>query len=126
MIAHIVLFRPKADLNLDARREFAEIFQRTCREVSSVRRARIGRALASDMGYVGAFDARYTFSAVIEFDDQAGLLEYLVHPAHQTLGKLFWETCEATAILDVEMADAVNDSLAPFLADPLPVSKKKS
>jgi hypothetical protein len=33
-------------------------------------------------------------------------MAYLAHPLHERLGQLFWNVCESTMIVDVEMHDA--------------------
>jgi hypothetical protein len=45
------------------------------------------------------------YGAVIEFDDLAGLREYLEHPAHKALGPRFMQSLEASAIFDYQMQD---------------------
>jgi len=46
------------------------------------------------------------FSAVLEFESPAGLVEYLRNPQHERLGKAFWEHCESTAIVETEFVSA--------------------
>ena len=45
------------------------------------------------------------YAAVLEFDDLAGLKEYLEHPAHQALGSRFMSSLESSAIFDYQMQD---------------------
>ena len=117
MTAHIVLFQPKASASDADRTAFSRQFERACREIPSVRRAIVGRAASIDAGYTRSFgDGQYEFAAVLEFDDRNGLIEYLQHPLHKELGKLFWLVCERTAIVEVDLWDAKSADLAGVLA----------
>jgi hypothetical protein len=40
---------------------------------------------------------------------------YLQHPLHVALGRLFWQSCESTVILDAEVVDAKTQSLSSFV-----------
>ena len=116
MIQHIVLFRPKAEVDAEQLTVFADAFERACREIPSVVRAAVGRDAKLAVDYAGEFSAaRYPYSAVIEFTDRKGLFAYLTHPLHLTLGRQFWQTCESTIILDVEVVDAKTESLTTFV-----------
>lgn len=100
MIAHIVLFRPRTDATAEARRAFVSALEEACRRVPSVRRATIGRSRPEDNG------RDFPYTAVIEFDDEAGLRAYLTHPLHQPVAALFRQTCAATVIVNADTADA--------------------
>ena len=106
MIAHIVLFTPKDTLDDASRRSFATEVVVALRGISSVRRAFIGKQVSVDAGYERSFgDETYQFAAVVEFDDRAGLVDYLNSPLHNVLGRMFWENCSASVICEVESAD---------------------
>jgi hypothetical protein len=113
MIAHIVLFSPKAGMADSELRSFAQSFQDACRQIPTIRRARIGpiTELAASpelkMGHTA-----YSVAAWLEFDDEAGLEGYLKHPTHEVLGKLFWQYCGATLVADVKMADPIKDRVS--------------
>jgi hypothetical protein len=118
--AHIVLFQPKANATDADRAAFSTMFSRACREISSVRRAIVGKAASIDAGYSRSFgDGQYEFAAVLEFEDRDGLVAYLQHPMHRELGRLFWAVCERTAIVEVDLWDArtadLTDVLKPAL-----------
>lgn len=82
----------------------------------SVRRAMVGRKVDIHSGTDRNFgDAAYSFSAVVEFDDSKGLIEYLQHPKHAELGRLFWLNCARTIVLEVESVDATTDSVIDLL-----------
>jgi hypothetical protein len=113
--AHIVLFQPKASVPSADLAGFAASLERACREIPSVRRASVGKAAAIDAGYSRSFGDSYAYAAVFEFDDRDGLLQYLTHPIHQELGRLFWLVCERTAIVEVDLVDAKNGDVAGLL-----------
>jgi hypothetical protein len=108
MIAHIVLFRPRADVTPVEQRAFVVALENACRHVPTIRRATIGRSLPSDHG------TDFPYTAVIEFDDEAGLTAYLAHPLHVPLGALFRQACAATMVVNAETTDA-GQPLATFL-----------
>ena len=117
MTAHIVLFQPKADVPAADRAGFAAMLERACREIPTVRRAVVGKAAAIDAGYPRSFgDHGYEYAAVFEFDDRAGLLQYLQHPMHKELGRLFWLVCERTTIVEVDLVDATRERLTDLLS----------
>jgi len=119
VIAHIVLFQPKATATDTDRVAFARHFERACREIPSVRRAAVGKRTEIDPGYPRSFgDGNYAFAAVLEFDDRDGLIAYLQHPLHKELGRLFWLVCERTAIVEVDLADATAADLAGMMKAP--------
>jgi hypothetical protein len=116
MISHIVLFEPKPGLADSDVRDFAQHLKSAMTAVPSVRRATVGRRVEihsrSDRNFG---DATYTFSAVVEFDDSKGLIEYLQHPKHADLGRLFWLHCARTVVLEVESVDATTDDVIDLL-----------
>ena len=105
MIAHVVLFRPKAEVPAAERRALAERFAAAVREIPSVRRARIGRRVTHGAGYEQLPQPDFTFAAVLEFDDQAGLKAYLQHPAHAEPGRRLFEVMEAGVVFDYALLD---------------------
>jgi hypothetical protein len=116
MISHIVLFEPKPDLADSDVRDFAQHLKAAMTAVPSVRRAAVGRRIDIHSGNERNFgDATYTFSAVVEFDDSKGLIEYLQHPKHAELGRLFWLHCARTVVLEVESVDATTDEVIDLL-----------
>lgn len=100
MIAHIVLFRPRATVTDAERHAFVDALERACRDVPTIRRATIGRSRPEDSG------RDYPYTAVMEFDDAAGLAAYFAHPLHLPLARLFHQTCDATLIVNAETRDA--------------------
>lgn len=105
MLVHLVLFRPKAQLAAEHREHLVAALERAHREIAAVRRFRIGRRTLRSASYA-ALSPDYPFLALIEFDDEASLREYLEHPAHAQLARLFWETSDAPLAYDYEVTDA--------------------
>jgi hypothetical protein len=108
VIAHIVLFRPRADITAADRHAFVTALERACRDVPMIRRATVGRSVDGDRG------AEFPYTAVIEFDSEADLDAYIAHPLHLPLAKLFRQTCEATVIVNARTKDG-RESLKEFL-----------
>ena len=69
-----------------------------------------------DAGYARSFGEKpYNYAAIFEFTDLSALKQYLNHPLHHELGRMFWEMCESTTVVEVELADGKSDRLADFL-----------
>ncbi|HET9371703.1 MAG TPA: Dabb family protein [Vicinamibacterales bacterium] len=116
MIAHIVLFRPKAGLSQDQLRSFARSIKATIEGSEGLRRGTVGRAVAINAGYARHLDnSTYPFAAVLEFESADALVKYLVKPAHQTLGRLFWEYCDGTVVTEFESEELGNVDADWFL-----------
>jgi hypothetical protein len=115
MISHIVLFEPKPGLADSDVRDFAQHLKTAMSAVPTVRRAMVGRRVEIQIGNRNFGDATYSFSAVVEFDDAKGLIEYLQHPAHADLGRLFWLHCARTVVLEVQSVDATTDEVIDLL-----------
>jgi len=106
VIAHIVLFEPRAELDEDERGKFLEKIATAAREIASIRRFRVGRRLTHGLpGYEQAMTARFGYAAVVEFDDVEGLAEYLRHPAHAALGDYFTTAAERALAYDFDIRD---------------------
>jgi hypothetical protein len=110
MIAHIVLYRPKADLPPGARGGVLDALRAAHRRIPQIRRFAVGMRVKNGSPYeAGARD--FPFIALLEFDTAADLAGYLTHPAHETLGLAFYQTSEAAEAYDFtmeEMPDGVD------------------
>lgn len=106
MIAHIVLFRPRADLSATERAAFIRAIEAASRQIPSIRRFSVGRRLLRDRPYESAMGRDYPYAAVIEFDDLEGLSAYLDHPAHEEIARLWATTGAETLVYDYEMREA--------------------
>lgn len=100
MIAHIVLFRPRGDLPPAARDALVEAFEAALRDIPSIRRSRVGVRLLHGRAYEAQMEVDYQYAAVLEFDDAAGLRDYLEHPAHQQLASQFFGAFEHALMYD--------------------------
>jgi hypothetical protein len=85
-------------------------------EVRTVARAQVGKRIEIDSGVAREFgDTAYEYSAVIEFADESGLVQYLSDPLHRELGRLFWENCESTVVMEVRAVDAKSEAVVDLL-----------
>jgi hypothetical protein len=118
VIAHVVLFRPRAELAAaDAQAlgdALGDAFARALEDIPFVRRARVGRRLMIGRDYERMMAVDYQYAAVLEFDDAAGLKGYLEHPAHEELGRRLFESIESVLVYDFEMVTGT-DGLADLL-----------
>ena len=105
MIAHIVLFRPKAQLSPDERSALVAAFARALRDIPAIRRSRVGRRVTHGRGYEQLMREDYEYVALLEFDDLAGLKAYLQHPAHEELAERFFASFDAALMYDYEISD---------------------
>ena len=115
MIAHVVLFTPRASLSPAERRTLVEDLERACQHIPAIRRARIGRRRLLGYAYDTVAPAQFEFAAILEFDSEADLRSYLHHPAHIALGRWFHQGAEVALAADFEVVDA--DGLRPLVAD---------
>jgi hypothetical protein len=117
MIAHVVLFRPRADLSSEARQALAASFEAALLQIPTIRRARVGQRIGVGRPYESLMRVDYSYAAVIEFDDRAGLTEYLEHPSHQQLAAQFFNAFEEALMYDFELHEGTA-GLAAFDANP--------
>jgi hypothetical protein len=105
MVAHIVLFKPKAELPAESRQHLVSAFRTALREIPSIRRAHIGRRVRHGRSYEHLMTVDYEYAAVLEFDDVAQLKAYLAHDAHDALGASFFEAFDVALMYDYEMQE---------------------
>ena len=103
MLFHITLFRPRQDLTAADRASLVEALETALRHIPAIRTFHVGRRVTHGAAYEGLMPVSLDYAAVIEFDDLAGLKEYLEHPAHQALGTRFMSSLESSVIVDYEM-----------------------
>jgi hypothetical protein len=107
LIVHVVLFQPRVDLDEGARRELQEALSKAAKEIPSIRRFSVGTRIFHKLpGYEQAMIDSYDYALIAEFDDRAGLTEYLKHPAHQVIGRHFTASAQRALAYDYEMTDA--------------------
>jgi hypothetical protein len=102
MIVHAVLFRPKVGLSAADRRDLVDAFSTAIKEITSIKRARIGRRTLLGRSYEQQMRDDYTHAAFLEFDDVAGLRAYLDHSSHEELAARFFACFEQVLIYDFE------------------------
>ncbi len=101
MIAHVVLFRPRATLTADQRQALADALRGAVEGIPQIKRATIGkRILLNRPGYETQMAEHYEYSAILEFDSEPDLRAYLDHPSHSDLGKLLFTSAEAVLAYD--------------------------
>ena len=105
MIAHVVLFQPKSDLDEQARQGLLDALSAALREIPSIRRARIGPRVTHGRPYEELMAVDYSFAAILEFDSMAGLKMYLNHPAHEQLATRFFACFEQALMYDFEVQE---------------------
>jgi|SRR6185436_2928979 hypothetical protein len=105
MIAHVVLFRPRADLPAGERERLADTFGTAVAEIGSIRRVRVGRRIRHGRGYEALMTTDYTHVALFEFDDVAALESYLKHPAHEALAARFFAAFEVALMYDFALLE---------------------
>ena len=107
MIAHVVLFRPRAGLSDADRRALADALSTAIGQIPSVRRARVGTRVTHGRPYELMMRTDYSHAAILEFDDLEGLRQYLQHPAHDALAARFFAAFEEALFYDFDLADGV-------------------
>ena len=101
MIQHVVLFKPKATLSHTDREAFVAALRRAVEGIPKIRKAVIGkRLLLGRTGYETQRAEHYEYSAILDFDSEADLRNYLDHPAHQELGVRLFTAAEAVPAYD--------------------------
>jgi hypothetical protein len=101
VIAHIVLFRPRAALAADQRQALINALRGAVEGIPQIKRATIGRRiLLNRPGYEAQMAEHYEYSAILEFESEADLRAYLDHPSHHELGKLLFTSAEAVLAYD--------------------------
>jgi stress responsive alpha/beta barrel protein len=116
MIAHVVLFRPRASLSTEGRRALAAAFEAALTRIPSIRRARVGRRVRVGRPYEELMRADYPYAAVLEFDDRASFMAYLEHPAHEQLAAQFFAAFDEALMYDFDLIDGTA-GLAMLVAD---------
>ena len=103
MVVHVVLFRPKPDVSEADRQTMFSALREASSAIPSVRRFLIGDRLTHGAAYEHLMSQDFPYSALIEFDDLAGLQAYLLHPRHEELGRLFYALMDSALVYDYEM-----------------------
>lgn len=105
MIAHLVLFRPRQSLTDDERAAFFTAMEQAFANIAAIRRARVGRRRTLGRFYDQQNAVDFPFIAVLEFESESDLREYLDHPAHRSLGEQFYLASDASLVFDFALVD---------------------
>ena len=106
MVAHVILFRPRATLSASERDALLDALQQAIKDIAAIKRLFIGkRILLNRPGYEKQMAEHYEYSAILEFDSEADLRNYLDHPAHADLGRRLFTAAEAGLAYDVISTD---------------------
>ncbi|MDQ3070763.1 MAG: Dabb family protein [Acidobacteriota bacterium] len=100
----MILFRPKEDLPAADRAALVDAMRAAHRAIPQIRRFIAGSRLISGRAY-DASARDFPYFAMLEFDSSADLAAYLAHPAHERLGRLFYQTSESAEAYDFESGD---------------------
>ena len=104
MIAHIVLFKPKADLSEDQRGRFLDAMREAHASIPQIRRFVVGTRVQTGRPYA-ALARQFPFFAMLEFDAREDHEAYLTHPAHERLSLGFYQASEAAEAYDFDVAE---------------------
>ena len=106
MIAHVILWQPRADLTSEQRQRVLTALTAAVKGAPSVRACRVGRRVKHGLpGYEQAMSQDFAFAAIIEFDNVDDLREYLRHPAHESIGEQFTSAAAAALAYDYEIVN---------------------
>ena len=105
MIAHLVLYELRPDISEADRTQFLKALEQAVTTIPTVRGVRFGRRQTIGAGYEALATPAFSFFAMFEFDDVAGLQAYLAHASHVALGQLFWSCSLRTLVFDYELGD---------------------
>jgi Stress responsive A/B Barrel Domain len=103
LLCHLVLLKPRPDLSGEERQALIGAFEHALREIRTVRGVRVGRRMQHGAAYERAAPDGADYLVVIDFDDLAGLQEYLRHPAHEALGARFNQSLSSALVYDFEV-----------------------
>lgn len=106
MIAHVVLFTPRADLDPAAQEALVASLERACSDIPQIRRVRVGRRRVLGYAYDTISPVHFEYAAILEFDSEADLQAYLQHPAHAEIGQRFTSSAAVAVAHDFEIVDA--------------------
>jgi hypothetical protein len=113
LVSHIVFFNPKETLSDRDILAFAQSIQRAMRQIPGISRALIGPSVDLQPSYPRSLgDQTYHYAAILEFPTATELREYLEHPLHREVGRLFWEACESALVVEAELRDVLQEDIA--------------
>jgi len=104
VIAHVILFRPKADLDDAGRARLFDAMRAAHRAIPQIRRFAVGERVKNGRPYE-ALARDFPFFALLEFETAADFDAYLAHAAHEELGAEFYLASEAAEAYDFETGE---------------------
>jgi len=106
MIAHVILFKPKAGLSDTERAAVLDGLRAAARGIPSIKKLRVGQRVKHGLpGYEQAMREDFEFAVIVEVDDLDGLKAYLAHPLHTAIGAHFTQSSSAALAYDYELQD---------------------
>jgi len=108
MIAHVLLFRLRAEVPPTEQLALIDAYATAIRDIPSIRRARVGRRILMGRTYEQAVRTDFPYAAILEFDDADGVRAYLDHPAHAEVATRFFAATADTLVYDFEFVDNAN------------------
>jgi hypothetical protein len=106
MIAHVILFNPKAALSDAEQQMLLGGLTAAARGIPAVKRLRVGKRVTHGLaGYEQVMRENFEYSVIVEVDDLDGLKTYLAHPLHKAIGQHFTQSSSAALAYDYEMQD---------------------
>lgn len=98
-VIHVALFTPKASLDQAGRDALNASLAAALEGIPLIRRARVARRLTLGRPY-DQLSPPFDYLVLLEFDSEDDLRAYLDHPAHEALGRHFYESSDAAAAWD--------------------------
>jgi hypothetical protein len=106
MIAHVILFKPKAGFGDAEQQTVLDGLRAAARTIPAIKKLRVGRRIKHGLpGYEQAMREDFEYSLIVEVDDLDGLKAYLTHPLHKAIGQHFTQSSSAALAYDYEMLD---------------------
>lgn len=105
MIAHVVFFRPKADLADADRARIVDALRDAHASIPRIHRFIVGTRVLTGKAY-DAMSRDFPFLVMLEFETRGDLEAYLAHPAHGALSLSFHQASEAAEAYDFEVGEA--------------------
>jgi len=109
MIAHVILFKPRAGLSAAERGAVVEALTHASRDIPGIRSFRVGKRVRHGLpGYEQMMPEDFEFLVIIEVDDLDALRAYLAHPSHAAFGAHFTQSSAAALAYDYEVVDVAD------------------
>jgi Stress responsive A/B Barrel Domain len=105
LIVHLVLYTPRPDLTDAERATIRETLEHALTRIPAIRSYRVGRRVRMGAIYDRVAPLNFEYLVAIDVDDEHALSEYLAHPAHQTLGQLFYKTSAHALACDFKVGE---------------------